>query len=289
MPIARLCRSSIRFVSTGILLTALCWISTNTFATERARLILGVHPYLQHSEVIHRFTPLAKYLSQQLGMPVDVRVGQSYQAHLDTIGRDQIDIAYLGPVVYVKTLKQFGPKPLLARLEANGKPTFRGHIVVPKSSPITRLEDLKGGVFAFGDPDSTMSTVVPKAMLKQAGITLDDLADYGNYKGHRNVALTVLAGDADAGAIKEEVYFEFKNKGLRSLQATPAVSEHVFVTRSNLEPDVVVTIRSLLKNIRSTHLVNSLLKPIKKSATGLVPVKDGDYDDLRSLLDSNGQ
>lgn len=249
-------------------------------------LILGVHPYLQHDEVRKRFTPLANYLSKTLDMQVNVRIGQNYQAHLNAIGENKIDIAYLGPVVYVKMVEQFGARPLLARLESDGKPTFQGHIIVAKNSPYKELKDLKGQVFAFGDPNSTMSSLVPEAMLKLQGIYLDDLAGYANYKGHTNVAYTVLSGDADAGAVKEEVFHKMKSKGLRSLIKTPAISEHLFVTRSDMSKDLIAKIRNILLNINSKELVGLLLKPIKKTATGLVSVEDSDYINLRKLLDA---
>lgn len=256
---------------------------------QQQQLILGVHPYLQQAKLKKRFKPLARYLSDQLGIPVEVRVGQSYQAHLEAIGKDNIDIAYLGPALYVKTLAQYGDKPLLARLESKGSPTFRGHIVVSKNSPIRTLADLKGKVFAFGDPSSTMSSLVPRAMLLRAGITLQDLEAYHHHKGHTNVALAVLAGDADAGAVKEEVYTRFQPRGLRSLRATPAISEHVFVARADLDPALVRQLQQLLLGIRAPQQVGTILKPIKKTATGLVPASPLNYENLRQLMESLGE
>ena len=77
-------------------------------------LTLWVHPYLPATELTKRFTPLATYLSKQIGKPVSIRIQQSYQAHLDFVGNDNADIAYMGPVSYIKVRDQYGPKPLLA-------------------------------------------------------------------------------------------------------------------------------------------------------------------------------
>jgi len=248
-------------------------------------LILGVHPYLQQAEIKKRFTPLADYLSSELGIPVEVRVGQSYEVHVKAIEQGEVDIAYLGPSLYVQLAQTFGRKPLLARLEANGEPTFQGHIVVGPTCKASSLDDLRGKVFAFGDPQSTMSTLVPRALLKQHDITLADLESYRHYKGHANVALAVLAGDADAGAVKEEVYHQFADRGLRSLQSTPPISEHVFVARAGMTSSFTERLQELLLSIRSPEQVSALLKPIKKSATGLVNARSSDYDNLRALID----
>lgn len=264
---------------------ALTLVFCTAAAVAKQALILGVHPYLSQAEIKKRFKPLAEYLGNALEMPVRVRAGQSYQDHLHSLNKESIDIAYLGPSLYVETLQGRKQCQLLARLEAGGKPTFQGHIVVNEHSELSQIGDLKGKIFAFGDPYSTMSTLVPRAMLDQAGVALQDLAGYRHYTGHVNVALAVLGGDADAGAVKEEVYAAFRARGLRSLKTTPAISEHVFVTRANLQPALAKRIKALLLSIRSVEQVETLLKPIKKTATGMVPADPADYDNLRQLMD----
>lgn len=247
-------------------------------------IIFGIHPYLQSEVLQQRFKPLADYLSEQLGVPVIVKVGTSYQHHIRAVGSDQIDIAFLGPSQYIYVTERFGPKPLLVRMETNANPTFKGHIVVQDNSPIQRIEQLRGKRFAFGDPDSTMSSLVPQAMLLKSGIGLDDLGGYRHYSNHDNVAITVLAGDADAGGVKEEVYLKYRDQGLRSLMPSPYVSDHVFVTRSTMPANEVRRIAEILKDIRDESLVTRVLKPIKAGMTGLVSVSDSDYDSLRELL-----
>lgn len=254
------------------------------FRLAHAELILGVHPYLDAETIIERFQPLAEYLSMQLDTDVEVRVGRNYESHLQAVGRDKIDIAFLGPATYIKLVNEYGQKPLLARLQANNKATFHGHIIVRNDSHLTAIQDLKNHHFAFGDKNSTMSSLVPRALLLRNGITLNQLAGYRYLKGHKNVAIAVLAGDADAGAIKAEVYQQFSHRGLKSLAQTPEISEHVFVTRSNMPVALQEQIRDILLGINSDLMINKTLKPIKKQITGLATVVDADYDSLRDLM-----
>ena len=247
-------------------------------------LLLGVHPYLSHGELQNRFLPLAHYLSKSLGVAVKVRVGRDYAEHVDEVGRDHIDIAYLGPISYVHMVKLYGRKPLLARLERNGKAVLVGHIVVPEHSPLRNVGELRGKAFAFGDPESTMSSVVPQAVLAAAGISLSDLSRYSNYRGHSNVALAVLSGQVDAGAVKSEVYEDFMDRGLRSLEKMPEVSEHLFVARADMPPLLVDKIRMLLLGIADDPEGLQALTALHRDASGLVAVTDQDYDTLRELL-----
>ena len=121
------------------------------------QLVLGIHPYKTSEKLIKAYSPLAQYLTRKVGIPVVLKISADYQTHIDAVGRDQLDIAYVGPSSYVKLYDRYGEKPLLARQAVHGKPTFQGKIVVTGNSPITKLAQLKGKRFAFGDPNSTMS------------------------------------------------------------------------------------------------------------------------------------
>ncbi len=247
-------------------------------------LILAVHPYLSTDEIMRRHAPLARYLGERLGRDVRVRVGRNYAEHQTHIGKDLVDIAFIGPAVYVKLVESYGPKPLLARLEVDGKPHFRGAVVTTKNSNINSLEQIRGRRFAFGDPESTMSYLVPRYMLRQAGIELKDLSDYNHLGSHTNVALAVLAGDFDAGAVKEEVFNRYKDQGLRLLAWSPSLSEHLFVTRSDLDSELVSRLRQALLELKDSPRGRRILQSLKSSVSAMVPVSDSDYDNLRDIM-----
>ncbi|MGD8932702.1 MAG: PhnD/SsuA/transferrin family substrate-binding protein, partial [Chromatiales bacterium] len=133
---------------------------------------------MSHQELNKRFQPLADHLGTVLNRQVVVRVGPNYAEHIAYIGMDKVDIAYMGPAMYVHMVDRFGEKPLLARLAINGEPVFHGFLVTRRESDISRIEELRGKRFAFGDPDSTMSYLVPRFMMLEAGIDVRDLADY---------------------------------------------------------------------------------------------------------------
>jgi phosphonate transport system substrate-binding protein len=223
-----------------------------------------------------------------LGRTVNIRIGRDYEEHIRAVGDNSVDIAFMGPAQYVKLIDEYGPRPLLARLEVNGKPELFGAIVVRTDNPMRALADLKGHSFAFGDPDSTMSHIVPEAMLTEAGVPLSALSEYKFLGAHKNVALGVLSGDFDAGAVKMEILDEFAERGLRSLAKTPAVSEHVLVVRTDMPADQVGKLRQALLNLRSQPNGMQVMQSINKDMTAFVPVADADYDNLRALMRSVG-
>jgi phosphonate transport system substrate-binding protein len=233
------------------------------------------------------FTPLVDFLSQRIGQPIEIRIGESYESHINAIIKGQLDLAYIGPALFVQLKDKHVVPYLLARLEVKGRSTFSGVIFTREGSDIKALNDLKGHHFAFGSSSSTMSHLVPRQMLFEAGIDVDDFASYSFFSSHDNVALAVLAGDADAGAVKEAVYEKYQSKGLAAIATTPEISEHLFIAPANSDPAKVRLLRQQLLSLSQNRLeTTKVLRPIKNTATALVEVEDGDYKKLREIVAS---
>jgi len=259
-------------------------VSCVAWSQQAAPFVLAVHPYLPSEEIIRRFTPLADYLGQRLGRPVRVRVGRDYEDHLSAIGGDRVDIAYMGPAPYTQLVARYGRRPLLVRIETLGKPYLSGVIFARQDGPVHELKDLAGKRFAFGDPASTMGSQLPQYLLLKSGIGLGQLAHYDHVLSHNNVIMGVLAGDFDAGAVRRDVFDEAAHRGLRVVAELPQVSEHLFVTRSDLpEPDIQV-LREALLTLKSSPEGPGVMHAMGAEVTGMVPVADADYDSLRGIL-----
>ena len=243
-------------------------------------LIFAIHPYLSVPEIQKRFMPLANYLAAVLQRPVSIRVGGNYEEHIHAIGRDEVDMAFMGPAAYISMVEQFGSKPVLARFEVNNDPNLYGVIATRRDTRIMNLSILAHKRFAFGDPGSTMSHIVPRYMLLQAGLENGAPVDYKFLGSHQNVALGILAGDFDAGAMKKEVFDQFESRGLRALAITPGVPDHLFVARSNLPPEDISRLRDALLGLKDA----AILQGMHKGLTALVPAGEVDYQQLRSML-----
>lgn len=247
-------------------------------------LLLAVHPYQTSSTIIKAFTPLVDYLGRELAMKVNLDVSPNYDAHIARIGKNQVDIAYLGPASYVRLVDKYGRKPIIARQVVNGKPYFQGKIIIRAGSSIKSLKDLVGKRFAFGDPESTMSHLVPRYMLINAGVDVSKLAGYQFTGSHDNVAVGVLAGDFDAGAVKEEVFYKFRSRGLEELVSTPEIPEHLFVARSGLPERRIDALRSAFSRLDKDPKGQEILGSIKKGIDSMRMAEDSDYDGLRKIL-----
>ncbi len=247
-------------------------------------LTVQIYPYAPAEKILKQFTPLTDYLQQKLNREIIIRISKDHNDHMETVGKDRTDIAYLGPVSYVQIVEKYGKKPVLARLEIRGSPMLQGVIFTSSTSRVRSLKDLTGKRFAFGYPNSTMSHLVPLSMMHEAGVQLTDLAHYKFLNDQYNVALGVLMGDFDVGAVNSSVFLKYKKRGLKVLAWTPEISEHLFVSRKTLPDEITASVRTALFELRQNRNVLAEMASLRKGLTGFVPVEDRDYDNLRSLL-----
>ncbi len=250
------------------------------YAGANENLELWLHPYLPATKLIKNFSPLTAYLSNKIGQPIQIRVSKDYKSHNQRVGEGRIDLAYLGPAPYVQITRVYGKQTILAGLQVNGSPLFHGMIITRQGSSIKTIKDLIGKKFAFGDPNSTMSHLIPRFMLFEKGVPVNKLQQYEFLGSHNNVALGVLGGYYDAGAVKEGIYDEYKARGLNILAKSPPIPAHLFVSSNHLPEETITTLRQLLLNLKDPTILTS----IKKSATGMVLVKDTNYKQLRIIL-----
>jgi phosphonate transport system substrate-binding protein len=247
---------------------------------------IGIHPYLPELYVKQRFMPLVEYLSRLLERPVVLSVSPDYHSHIQRIASGELDIAYMGPASYIKLVDRFGPFPLIARQLVLGEPLFNGVLITREDANIGSVEELRGRTFAFGDPSSTMSHLLPRYVLLQAGIGLDDLGRHAFVGNHQAVALAVLRGDYDAGAVKQEVFASYRRRGLQLLALTPSVSEHLFVASKAMSAAELDELRQLFFGLDDSAPGRKVLRSIKRTLTGMGPVSDADYDNLRAIINS---
>ncbi|MBF0627577.1 MAG: phosphate/phosphite/phosphonate ABC transporter substrate-binding protein [Magnetococcales bacterium] len=255
---------------------------TTTWADET--LVFGIHPFMRPTELLRRFSPLTEALAKAISHPIRIRITSDYDDQIRLIGQNQIDLAYMGPVPYVRMVARHGLKPILGKQMVHGQGTFQGVIITRRDSAIQTLPELIGKRFAFGDPNSTMSHLVPRAMLLEAGVPVEKLARFDHLSNHGNVALGVLMGLFDAGAIKESVFLEYQERGLTALAWTPRIANHLFVTRSDLPTDRIETLRTALLQMPTTPEGLQLLKNVDHAITGIEPGQDDEFSALRTTL-----
>lgn len=146
------------------------------------------------------YRPLADYLAQKLGRKVQLRTVDSWEGLAKSLANGETDIALMGPWGYVLANSQSGAQAVSTILY-DGKPTYHGIIITHPKSGISKLEDLKGRSFAFGDKGSTSGYLIPTHQFMKMGIN-DPEKYFGKtvYTKHQAIETQVTRGEIDAGA-----------------------------------------------------------------------------------------
>jgi len=125
---------------------------------------LGLIPTEGGADILARFKPLLTHLENTLGIEVEGYSASDYAGIITAMAHKHIDFAYLGPKSYVAASEKANAQALVLELDQTGAPGYRGIIIVRKDSPIKTLEETKGHVFAFTDPNSTSGYLVPNVL-----------------------------------------------------------------------------------------------------------------------------
>ncbi|MBC8414167.1 phosphate/phosphite/phosphonate ABC transporter substrate-binding protein [bacterium] len=248
-------------------------------------LVFSVHPFVSARELHNNLSPLIEYIEKQIDRKIKITVASSYEDNIMKLGEDLADIVYIGPVSYVVMTEKYSRKRIIASLSVDGRPYFKGYVFTKDDNAAVKLADLAGKSFASSSKNSTMSYIVPRYMFIEAGVPFPE-EKLQLRENHNNVALTVLAGKVNAGAVKEKTYEKYRDRGLKTIAVTPEIPEHLFVAGDKMDDATYKKIKQAMLAIKSPEDIERLLKPIKSTLTGLSDISDSDYDVLRRIINT---
>lgn len=148
----------------------------------------------------HRLA-LLDYLARALGRPVELVVEESYATTLAALREGRLDAAMMGEVASQQAEEGGGIEPLLAPTGSDGTATYQSAIITRIDSGIHDLTGLRGVTLGLVDEQSTSGYLVPRAMLREAGLDPDRDTRITLFGHHRAVIEAVIAGDVTAGAV----------------------------------------------------------------------------------------
>jgi phosphonate transport system substrate-binding protein len=165
------------------------------------------------TEQVRKFTPLAAYLGERLGMRVVFTPVNDYPAAVEALVNKRVDLVWFGGFTHVQANRRSGGKIIpIAQREEDTR--FRSVFIAKTDSGIKTLADMKGKQVSFGSPSSTSGHLMPRSNLLDAGI--DPEKDFRRiaYSGaHDATIASVLSGRVDAAALDITVWRKFVEEG----------------------------------------------------------------------------
>jgi phosphonate transport system substrate-binding protein len=163
-------------------------------------IVMAFVPSLDSQEVLASGEAIAKMLEEETGLVVKPNVGTDFAAVREAMGAGQAHIGWLNTFNYVLASEKYDVEVGLVT-QRYGSTSYFGQINVGADTGITTIEDLKGKVFCWVDPNSTSGYIIPRIFLQANGIDPDaDFVQTVEAGSHDQVIVAVYNGDCDAGA-----------------------------------------------------------------------------------------
>lgn len=184
------------------------------------------------------------------GIDLDWVLYSGYDALVDAFVGGEIDMAWNGPVSYVK-IRRLLDEPCRVIAMRDVDVDFVTHFITHRDSDIAAISDLRGRSFAFGSRGSVQAGLLPHHYLKEAGIEpASDLAAFtfsedrriGASNDEEDVAERVASGEYDAGAISGLTLRALERIGdarVRAFWTSPGYSHCCFTLRNGLDAALV--------------------------------------------------
>ncbi len=180
---------------------------------DHPSLNVAVGAMVSPKETFVYYRQLLDYLGSRLGREVQLVQRKTYREVNELIGKGQIDLAFICSGPYVSGKDQYGFE-LLATPEVQGSHFYHSYLIVNKDSQFQSLEDLRGQVFAFTDPDSLTGRLVPTFWLAEEHERPETFFAKVIYTySHDNSILAVARGLVEGAAVDGFIweYYQQKN------------------------------------------------------------------------------
>ncbi|MGB3553294.1 MAG: phosphonate ABC transporter substrate-binding protein [Jannaschia sp.] len=239
---------------------------------------------------------LADHASEALGgADVNIFTPADYNGVIQGLLGGTLDMAWLGASAYAAIYLQDpeAVEPVLVKTNLDGSFSYHSIGFARADSGIASLDDMKGKVFGFGDPNSTSGYLIPSVEIPEAtGATMEDGDFFGEVKftgGHEQTIVAVANGDVDGGVTWADGLGDWEdgyNSGaLRRASDSGIVdmNDLVEIWRSNPIPEGPVVLRSSLPDdvkATMTELVADLIETDADCAYGVAAGETAGFEPI---------
>ncbi len=163
----------------------------------------GLTPVFLTSDLV-LLEALQAYLTRAIGSEVRLVLKRTYQEITSQLVAGQIDAAWICGFPFVAYRSRLD---LVAVPIWRGRTTYQSYLIAALGRQASTVDDLKGDVHAFSDPDSNSGFLVTRALLAERNVRPEAFFSRSFFTyGHRNVVRAVAAGLAQSGSVDGYVW-----------------------------------------------------------------------------------
>jgi phosphonate transport system substrate-binding protein len=248
---------------------------------------VAVAAMISPKETFVYYRQLLDYIGNSLGRDVQLIQRKTYGEINELLGKGQIDLAFICSGPYVDGKEKYGFE-LLATPEVQKSHFYQSYLIANSASQFQSLEDLRGQVFAFTDPDSNTGKLVPTYWLNQLGERAETFFSKTIYTySHDNSILAVAKALVDGAAVDGLIweYYHQKNpiftSKTRIIRKSELYGIPPIVASPFLAPDLKDRIRRVLFSMHQDPHGQQILGELMIDR--FTPTRDEWYDSIRNM------
>jgi len=247
------------------------------------------------TDLQEKFDPVAAYLSEKLGVPVQYVPSSDYGASVEMFKNGDIHLAWFGGLTGVQARQAVpGAHAIVQGVE---DPQYYSYFIAHASTDLHRSAEFPAAIaelkFTFGSTMSTSGRLMPEYFIrKYSGKAPDEFFEheYGFSGSHNKTAEQVNSGASQAGVLNYKVYETMVQEGkidpgvCRIIWQTPPYADYNFTAHPDLETMFGAGFALKLQSALIEMKDENLLAAFKRS--GLIQADDREFEDILAVARS---
>jgi phosphonate transport system substrate-binding protein len=250
-----------------------------TPATVKPRtLSLGIVTEFNRTQIAENFRDFVRYLAARLASPSDIEgrvvIAPTLFQLARLIEQRKVDFYMESPYPTYLVNDVQGVAKLLLRRWKGGMAEYRSLIFTKKNGEINRLEDLRGRVLVFEDPESTSGHFLPRSFLARKGFKFIDKSRFNPDASPTDIGYLfanspekvvdwVLTKKVAAGAFSDDDYARLdqkKKSDITILAQTERLPRHLLSVRKDFAPALADRLEKTLLSMHEDDQARRILK-----------------------------
>ncbi|MTH96439.1 phosphonate ABC transporter substrate-binding protein [Roseibium sp. RKSG952] len=271
-------------------------------AQEISEFRIGILGGENASDRLRAYECLEERAADLLGVPVKLFAPADYNGVIEGLLGGNLDMAWLGASGYAKVYltDPEAVEPVLVKINTDGGYGYYSVGFARVDSEINSLDDMKGKVFGFGDPNSTSGYLIPSIEIPKLGYSMEPGDYFGDVTftgGHEQTIVAVANGDIDAGVTWADGLGEWEdgyNSGalrkasdaglvdmteLQQIWQSPVIPEGPIVLSKKLPERVKLDVVGLMASLESMD-PECAYSVMAGEVKGLAPINHAAYQTI---------
>src|SRR5690554_154213 len=281
----------------GLMLSSLFCITAASVSAET--FVFTAIPDEDETKLVERFSSVADYLTEKLGVEVRYIPVKSYAAAVSAFRNNQIQLAWFNGLSGVQARRLVPGSEALAQGVEDA--AFQTYFIANKNTgiePADNLSDLeeqlRGKTFTFGSKGSTSGRLMPEFYIRETfkQAPEDFFSRVGFSGNHTRTLRLVEAGTYQLGVLNFQVWVKDLEEGtintdlVKVIWKTPAYPDYQWTIRGDVDERFGAGFKDRVKETLLNIKDPELLKSFPRS--GFIPVSNDDYEPTRKTAEAIG-